>query len=62
MSGQDIALLEKRLQAIGLRLPAGDLGPLAELVAMLDEAGQIVRAPLPVSAEPAPVLVLPRRA
>jgi hypothetical protein len=51
---------EERLRARGLRIPAEDLGPLAELVAGLDDAAEAVRSPLPVSAEPAILLVLPR--
>jgi hypothetical protein len=41
-------------------MPAEDLEPFAELVAMLDTAAEAVRAPLPVTAEPANVLMLPR--
>jgi hypothetical protein len=41
-------------------MPAEDLEPFAELVAMLDAAAEAVRAPLPVAAEPANVLMLPR--
>jgi hypothetical protein len=56
----DRAAVEQRLRSRGLRMPAEDLQPFAELVAMLDAAADTVRAPLPVSAEPANVLRLPR--
>ena len=55
-------MIEDRLRAIGLTMPAEDLVPLSELVGMLDLAAEVLRAPLPVSAEPANVLVLPRKA
>ena len=53
-------VIEDRLRAIDLRMPPEDLAPLAALVGMLDLAAEVLRAPLPVSAEPANVLVLPR--
>jgi hypothetical protein len=63
MSGKaaiDRTAIEQRLRSRGLRMPAEDLEPFAELVAMLDAAAEVVRAPLPVAAEPANVLMLPR--
>ncbi|MFH5926946.1 hypothetical protein [Roseomonas xinghualingensis] len=62
MSGETVMerpRLEERLHACGLRLPPEDLAPLDELITILDQAAEVVRAPLPVSAEPANVLVLP---
>jgi hypothetical protein len=50
--------MEDRLRARGLRMPPEDLVPFTELVVALDEAAETVRAPLPVSAEPAGVLRL----
>jgi len=61
MSGKtvlDPAGLEERLRALKLRLAPEDLVPLGEMIVMLEEAAEVVRAPLPVSAEPANVLVL----
>ena len=57
MSGTTEARIRARLPAMAEE----DIAPLAALVAMLDEAAEALRAPLPVSAEPAAVLVLPAR-
>lgn len=66
MSGESImenGSLEERFLAHGLQLPEEDLGPLAELVAGLKDAAKAVRAPAPQPdpAEPATVLILPRK-
>ena len=52
--------LEERLRARALRLPADENAAMAEIVATLDDAARAVRAPLPVSAEPAAAMRLPR--
>ena len=51
--------MEARLRARLPGLAAEDIAPVAALVAMLDAAAETLRAPLPVSAEPAGILVLP---
>jgi len=52
--------MTERLRVQGLRLPPGEEEAMAVVLATLEAAAEAVRAPLPVSAEPAAVLILPK--